>query len=66
MSRSAFAHAISALEISAEKNGQSRSISCSTCAPCASRADSSAVPRPYQAGSTARVCVHEKTHGIAR
>ena len=66
MSRSAFTQAISALEMSAAKNGQSRSISRSSSTPCVSRAVCSAVPSPNQAGSTARACVHEKTHGIAR
>ena len=66
MSRSALTHAISALEMSAAKYGQSRSISRSSSTPWRSRACSSAVPRPNQAGRTARDCVHEKTQGIAR
>ena len=66
MARSAFAHAISAFESSAEKNGHSRSISRSSSSPCSSIAASSALPSPNQAGSTIRACVHENTHGIAR
>ena len=66
MPRSALAHAISALESSAAKNGQSRSISRTRSSPWAATALSSAVPSPYQAGSTMRACVQEKTHGIAR
>ena len=64
--RSAFAHAISAFDSRAEKNGQSRSISRTVSSPCSSIAADSAVPSPNQAGSTIRACVHENTHGIAR
>ncbi len=34
--------------------------------PALSASGPSAVPTPYQAGSSVRFCVHEKTHGIAR
>ena len=60
------AQAISAFESRAEKNGHSRSISCSSSRPCSETAASRALPSPNQAGRTIRACVHEKTHGIAR
>ena len=54
--------AISSVPISPRKNGQSRHISrCSSRSPAAS-----AVPAPYQDGSSSRFWVHAKTHGIAR
>ena len=54
--------AISSVPISPRKNGQSRYISrCSSRSP-----ECSAVPAPYQDGSSRRFCVHANTHGIAR
>jgi hypothetical protein len=50
------------VEITVAKNGQSRRIARSS----PSGASPSAVPAPYQEGSSSRFCVQAKTHGIAR
>ncbi len=57
-----------ALSIVALKNIHSRYIvlSSSACAAPLAANCSSALPRPYQPGKTKRLCIHEKTHGIAR
>ena len=65
---SAFESDISALSITVEKKVQSEYMSRRTCGlpgSAAAKRDS-ALPSPYQPGSTIRLCIQEKTHGMAR
>ena len=48
------------------KKGQLRYVSCSSARPPAAMRSASAAPPPSQTGRCSRVCVHAKTHGMAR